>query len=123
MFGLPLLEVADCDKHIKMCDEIVVDWARPASVLLKEMDSSESGQSDDSDENDDGSDEGEIESSKQKVCSIALVEKYVNYLKEFALFHGGCNILSATMDIEEHVSSMRVECYGKQSKIGDFFKN
>ena len=87
------------------------------------MDSSESGQSDDSDENDDGSDEGEIESSKQKVCSIAEAEKYVNYLKEFALFHGRCNILSATMDIQEHVSSMRVECYGKQSKIGDLFKN
>ena len=86
------------------------------------MDSSESGQSDASDENDDGSDEGEIESSKQKVCSIAEAEKYVNYLKEFALFHGRCNILNATKFIEEHGSSMRVECYGKQSKIGDFKK-
>ena len=47
----------------------------------------------------------------------------MNYLKTFALFHGRCNILSVTMDIEEHASSMRVECYGKQSKIGDFFKN
>ena len=26
LFGLPLLEVADCDKHVKTCDEIVVDW-------------------------------------------------------------------------------------------------
>ena len=71
----------------------------------------------------------------QKNCTALTLEQRIEVINKsekgklsannFGVGHSQINSVlkrkaDATMDIEEHVSSMRVECYGKQSKIGDF---